>query len=389
MTDRIIASDLYELTECDRIVFLNHNGDAAQRAAPSAYQEWLRQEGRAFEAQVVQPLAASLPLYRFGDLPGGFAATLALMRGGAQAIYQGVLLDGDRVGLPDILERVEGASNLGDFRYRPLDVKLASESRPGHRWQVMFYAMLLERIQGVRPEGSLLLRLKPDERSDAQLYREEPVAFDAEGFAGALTEVRRLAGGDEPRPFISSTCSGCAWREVCLPIAEASHDVSLLPGLKRKVWAELHARGMGTLAEVAAAEPQALLDIHGVGDRTARDLVTRARALSAGTVVRIAPPPLPPPAADEVFFDVESLPSEGLYYLMGTLVVQGLVRRFRLRHRRAPRGRARHVGGVSGAHGAHAGPGLSLRRLRAHDRQRADRPLRRRPARRCAAGADG
>jgi predicted RecB family nuclease len=56
---------------------------------------------------------------------------------------------------------LRGESRLGRYFYRPADIKLAAVATDGHRLQVMAYMALLEAIQGVRPEGKLLLRLPP------------------------------------------------------------------------------------------------------------------------------------------------------------------------------------------------------------------------------------
>jgi len=316
------AVDLSALLDCDRLVFLNHHGDPARRAAPSAYQRRLIEQGRQFEQEVVGRFEAIRPHYPYGRLEEGFRLTLGLMRRGVKAIYQGVLLDGDLAGIPDLLERVEGESRLGHYSYRPADIKLAAVATDGHRLQVMAYMALLEAVQGVRPEGKLLLRLPPDQRGSGGLFREEAVQWDGAAFAARLAEVRALAGGKEPRPFFSSVCRECAWREVCIPMIEQSQDASLIPGLRRDVWHALHERGLGTLSAVAASAPEGLIAIRGVGGKTAPYLVRQAQALVSGQSVLTGAAVRLPRSDPEVFFDVESLPSEGLFYLLGTLIVR-------------------------------------------------------------------
>lgn len=320
MSRPISASDFATLTACDRRVYLDHHGNPALRLAPSAYDEWLMQRGQAFEEQLTSGLDFVTPPYIPTDLQQGFRLTLDLMRGGAPLIYQGVLLAADLVGIPDLLERVEGASALGSYHYLPLDIKLASEARPEHRLQMMAYIALLEAIQGVRPIGRLILRLPPAERSGERLYHEETVILDEALFAAKLAELRALAAGSEPRPFISSECTSCPWREVCLPLAEEGRDASLIPGLRREAWEGLHARGLGTLPALAAARAEEIIRIRGIGERSAAQIIRQARALIEQRSILLAPPDLPPPADGEVFFDVESVPLEGFTYLLGTLV---------------------------------------------------------------------
>jgi uncharacterized protein len=315
MPPRIHATDLAALTRCDRQVYLDYNGDRSLRLAPSDYQRWLIDQGRAFETQVAAQFPSSQPPYRFDNLEAGFQLTLSLMREGVERIYQGVLIAGDLVGIPDLLERVEGASLLGKWHYRPLDIKSASQPTEAHQLQVMAYMALLESLQGLRPTGALLLRPAADV-AEPTLAVVHPVEFDAERYQAALAEVRRLAGGAQARPFLSSVCAECAWQNVCRPLIDEAQDISLIPGLRREVWQQLHERGVTTLTALAALSPADLLDLRGVGEKTAPSIIHHARALSTGEPIRLARPALPPGG---LIYDIEALP-DGLVYLHGLLV---------------------------------------------------------------------
>jgi predicted RecB family nuclease len=324
MKHPITAHDLRDLTRCNRLVYLHRFGDPSRRLPPSAYEEWLREQGRAFEDHVIGALGARQPLVLVSTPEAAFEATRELMADGAQRIAQGTLLRDDLHGVPDLLERVEGASALGDYHYRPLDVKLATTAREPYRLQIMFYCWLLEAVQGRRPEGALLLRAEAAAEGDEALpYVETPVAFDEAALHARLAEARRLAAGEEPPPFISSTCEGCGWREVCLPIAEERRDVSLITGMRRRVWEQLHAAGLGTLEAVSQVREERLVAIRGVGDKTAAKTIRQARALVEGRAVRFGDPHLPAPGEGEAFFDIESYPPEDLHYLFGLLVQRG------------------------------------------------------------------
>ncbi len=316
---RVKATDFYVLTECDRQVYLDYHGDPSQRVDLPRYQVYLVERGVLFEQQVIDSMQLAHPAYQIEDLDEGFHLTCDLMQRGIGLIYQGVLMNDELVGMPDLLVRTSGPSRLGDYHYRPLDIKSTSTPTLGHRLQVMAYISLLEAIQGTRPQGGLLLKIPAGDIQGDQLYREETVSFDDALFAGRLAQLLALASGVQPRPFISSICRECGWQAVCTPIAERSQDVSLIPGLKRAVWEELHTRGLGTLAVTAAAPREALLNIKGVGEKTADTLIRQARALATGQAIRLRAPALR--LVDPVvFFDVESVPGENIIYLMGTLI---------------------------------------------------------------------
>lgn len=323
MGTAIRATDLNTLTRCNRKVYLAYNGHPEWRVEESAYQAWILQEGREHEAQVVERMGEwETVTTEPGDIEGALAATLVLMRQGVGMVYQGVLMHDGVVGIPDILQRVEGGSRLGSYHYQPIDVKLGSTAQDGDRLQIMAYIWLLEAVQGVRPTGSLYLRAPPGERGDKHEICEEVVVFDGPVFEARLLEARALGGGLEPEPFIASVCHDCVWREHCTSIAERKRDVSLVPGLKRSVWQALHERGLGTLPAAAGARQEELVNIKGVGEKTARDIILRAKALWEGQSITIKVPPLPRPGP-ATFFDIESVPGEGMVYLMGTVLRDG------------------------------------------------------------------
>lgn len=322
----ITADDLHNLEKCARLVYLDHHGSRAQRAALSDYARWIMEQGAIFEERVVRGYDIYEVTYRPGDPGSAFAMTLELMRQGVPMIYQGVLMHEIWQGRPDILERVdEGRSDLGRYYYRPIDIKSARQASSAHRHQVMFYSFLLEAVQGVAPDGMLLLRVRPEEAQGDELTVAEPVPYLPDVIHSLLAEVEGTIAGEEPPPFISSVCGGCQWVEACLPVAVAAQDVSLLSGIQRRSWRALHERGLGTLRAVAECRREELVQIDGIGAKTAARLHAHAVALVEERPVPLSAPRLPAPVEGEVFFDIEGYSNGDLdcYYLMGLLVRRG------------------------------------------------------------------
>ena len=192
MPDFVTADDLYNFEVCPRIVYLDHHGSPRDRLAPSDYQRWLMEQGAAFEQQAI----AEHDIYQVPDLPdspaSAFGLTLMLMQRGARLIYQGTLIYEHWQGRPDLLERVEGPSDLGDYHYRPVDIKSARQASKQHRHQVMFYSFLLGHVQGVAPE-----RLGAEDH-DHGAARPPIELIEDEEIAGGEGRGRRR----RPRPLI-------------------------------------------------------------------------------------------------------------------------------------------------------------------------------------------
>ncbi|NDJ53416.1 MAG: TM0106 family RecB-like putative nuclease [Chloroflexi bacterium] len=318
----IEASDFYTLYECNRKVYLNHHGDPARQVDPDSFDEFLREQGIAYEADVVGTLEVEIPAYTPGDLQAGYQATLSLMQSGVALIYQGVLIGAEMEGLPDLLIRVDGPSDLGDYHYEPIDIKRSTKIKDAYRLQLMLYMLLLEKAQGLRPKGRLFLRPPKDHQGEA-LYVEERIDFDWELFNSKFAELAALVRGEvEPDPFQASICKGCVWRNICLPQVERTQDISLITGLKRSTWEDLRERGWRTLSDVADLDPMQLTSIKGVGSKTAERLVFQARALVRNEPVQVTPIPLQP-SRKAIFFDIEGVPTEGIVYLLGTSTRRG------------------------------------------------------------------
>jgi len=165
----ILAHHLYDFAECEHRVALDATLDRELRSPPDAAMELLFRHGQEFERTIVEPLGYPAVAVEHGDWDGAFAHTVALMRDGARGIDQGVLLDGARLARPDLLERVEGSSELGEFHFIPGDVKSARTTRSDAVFQVGFAALLLEAVQGRRPDiGFLVLGDGRRERLDLE-----------------------------------------------------------------------------------------------------------------------------------------------------------------------------------------------------------------------------
>ncbi|MGH7255730.1 MAG: hypothetical protein ACREI3_08130, partial [Nitrospirales bacterium] len=157
---RITAQDLYNLTRCLHRVYLDANGDPADKTEVSPFVKLLWELGLQTEREYLASVG-DVPVSNLTGLPieEAVAETLRLMKDGAPLIYQGCLRDGAFVGRPDLLvKRPDLPSAFGPYSYEPIDIKAGKgwEERDGKRttfkkhyaFQVMFYRYLLSRIQG-------------------------------------------------------------------------------------------------------------------------------------------------------------------------------------------------------------------------------------------------
>ena len=246
---RITGTHVYSYVKCPRLAALDLHLPRSERRPPTEWEEFAARRGRDFEDRFVANLPIVAPVYPERDFEAGAAATRALLVAGQEWIHQAVLLAEDRLGLPDLLRRLPGASEFGDHHYEVLDVKTSGRPRSDQILQVVFYTRLLAELQGRIPtHGALVLK---DGREERFLIAD----YEAAG-REIEQELRRLrADLDAARPFLQAGCAGCYHDERCLPEMTAAKDLSLVHGMSHGAKAILEDLGCRTVEDLATFHP--------------------------------------------------------------------------------------------------------------------------------------
>jgi predicted RecB family nuclease len=285
-------------------VALDATLDRTQRAEPDEAMLLLLEHGQRFEREVVEPLGYPAFEVGDGDWGGAFQRTLSLMREGVAGIDQGVLMDGARLARPDLLERASGPSTLGAFHYIPGDVKSARTTRSDAVFQVGFAALLLEAVQGVRPDAGFLI-LGDGKREALDLGAIRCTVDDAVARAEAVAR-----GEVDTSPFFSPACARCRWRGACLPRLEEARDLSFVHGVTRARRRVLLRHGVATIDELAKADAAALTAAGVPSDGLDR-MRTQAATLLDGRVMRRGATGFPRGVKRELYLRIETDPLEG------------------------------------------------------------------------------
>ncbi|HLD21079.1 MAG TPA: TM0106 family RecB-like putative nuclease [Patescibacteria group bacterium] len=248
------------------------------------------------------------------DPDEAFKQTLAFMREGRQTIYHGVLVDKHWVGHPDILEKVEGRSRLGDYYYVASDMKRSRFIRDDHKFQGCFYGELLERVQGVKPVQGYIVT--PDKEVLSYLIE----VFEAE-YELTLTEIEKIIAGKHPAHFVTSGCKQSPWYKECRSESESCDDLSLLNRVWREEVRALEEAGVQTLSELALKSvPELEHLVPTVSSNRLETMRDQAIAIKDHRHMIRGTADLPE-ANVELFFDIESDPLRDFDYLFGVLKV--------------------------------------------------------------------
>ena len=250
------------------------------------------------------------------DVDAAAVRTLEEMKKGTPTIYRGVLLHDRFLARPDILERVEGKSALGDYYYIACDIKRSRHMKDEFKVQGFFYAEVLALVQGAKPQQGYVMR--PNGEVEAYLLSEIATRYHL-----TLDAIERILDGEQEPHFLTSDCKQSPWFHECKKQALICDDLSRLNRIWRSEADELYRAGFTTITKLASTHPDLVAaKVTGISHDRLDFLHTQARALSENRVFRLRPVDLPEGDVALVV-DVESDPLRDAHYLFGVLEVNG------------------------------------------------------------------
>lgn len=248
------------------------------------------------------------------DPDEAFQRTMELMRQGTQTILRGVLIHGHWIGHPDVLERVEGKSGLGNFYYIACDIKRDRHMQDIYKFQGAFYAEILGRIQATKPTQGYVM--SPDGLVQSYFLDE----FETD-FKLTLEEIEKILAGQKPPHFLTSGCKQSPWFATCRGDSMECDDLSLINRIWRSEVEALNKAGIHTVHQLSAADADLLsVKIANVTRDRLHHLRMQSSALADSRTIVMESVPFPP-ADLELYFDIESSPVRDLEFLFGLLIV--------------------------------------------------------------------
>ncbi len=321
MKGRISASELVAYTRCSHSAALAAEG--VEAAGSSEDVVLLQKKGGEHEKTILSSLEGCFTVERRNA-----EATLAAMRAGHPWIYHGWLADGDLVGEPDFLRRVERPSRLGAYSYEPYDAKLGRALKPEYVLQLCHYGGLLERAQGALPESA---GVYCGGKGEFTVKLGDYLAY----YRNLLQSYRDfLSAAPETEAYPVEYCGFCGYRGRCEGEWLENDHLSQVLDIRRTQVSALSKMGIRTRAQLAVADQQNFKREKGLTLEGYQRLVAQAKAQvdeTLGYRDRNALKAIPEPGTGDLFFDMESDPhvgETGLEYLFGFWVREGKTTRF-------------------------------------------------------------
>jgi uncharacterized protein len=248
--------------------------------------------------------------------------TVDLMAEGVQTIYRPVLAHHHWIARPDILERVEGKSTLGDYYYVACDIKRSRRLKDEYCFQGSFYALLLAEVQGTTPIQGYVMH--PDGVVEGYLLETYTTKFHL-----TMDAIERILNGEEEPHFLTSDCKQSPWFHVCKHGSAACDDLSRLNRVWRSEVKAIDESGIHTVTDFAKTTKEYLAaHVSGIPTDRLAFLQEQAKALIDDRIITLGAVDFDP-GADALIIDVESDPLRNdFHYLIGVLEVHGVVQSF-------------------------------------------------------------
>ena len=309
----LTAEHFYKFFQCPHWIWYDIYGDQSKKGEVPPLMQMIFEGGLKHETNVLKSREfEEIKPEMFRDLDEAFLATVELMKQGKN-IYHGVLMDKHWVGIPDLLEARPGKSDLGDHYYVVYDIKSGRELRDEYKFQLVFYSLILEQIQGIRPAEAFIINAYGEERGFL-------VDDFLDYFHLSREVIEKILDGEKPPPFLKSGCKQSPWYSLCVEEAESCHDISLVYRLSQGDQKRFYDMGIKTVEDLAAAN---LDDLYTHLEDWQFDKLLRfynqAQVLVSREPKFLKKPDFPR-VANEVYFDIESDPTIGIDYLLGVLI---------------------------------------------------------------------
>ena len=332
----ITASKLYDYTQCPHRVWRDIYGPKEEKIKEiNPFVQMLWDKGIIYEEKVISEIGKYLDLSK-GSLEERFEKTIKAMKDKIPLIYQGVLIKDNLRGIPDLLKI------MPDGQYMPIDIK-SGMGREGadvnfdeegklkkhYAIQLALYSDALNRLGFENKKTGIIFDIKGNE-----------VVYDLNSPVGArdkttfweLYENTRetvsalLENKIKNSPAIGGKCSLCPWYDSCKKWVEKEDDLTGLFYLgrsKRDVICE--DINIKKIDEIFDIDIKKLMDkkkrdnqfLKGIGEKNLEQIVTRANVLKKTKKPVVYNKIDFPKVSYELFFDIESDPTQEFVYMHG------------------------------------------------------------------------
>lgn len=332
----ITASVLYDYIQCPHRIWRDHFGPQEERIQETnPFVKLLWDKGIQHEKKVIAAIGQYVDLGT-GSLEERFQKTLSAMKSGVPLIYQGVVKDGVLLGIPDLLKR------LDDGNYIPIDIKSGrgmegieendeDEGKPKKHYavQLCLYAEVLQKLGFAKENQGIVIDITGREifynLNLPQGARKSETWWDLYEDTKKTVQLI-LENRLQNKPALAGVCKLCHWYNSCKKWCKESHDLTNIFYLGRSKRDVINHdlgverleqfRAISNFDEILERKKDDKSFLNGIGEKTLEKLIRRSKILFTKEPVIYQAFDLPKSNL-ELFFDIESDPTQDFVYLHG------------------------------------------------------------------------
>ena len=328
------ASTLFNFIQCSHRVWRDVYGPLDEKVLePNPFVQLLWDKGVLHEGRVIESIGQFVDV-RDGSYEDRSERTLAAMQGGADLIYQGVLIYGNYLGIPDLLKR------NSDGTYMPIDIKSGrgfegSDEEGDEKYKKHYAIQLCHYVELLKQLGFA----KSDKAKIIDINNNE-VIYDLQTAIGIKNkntwweyyfEIRAevedlLANKKENKPAMAGICKLCPWYYSCKKWAAGTNDLTNIFYLGRSKRDTLNEDlNITRVGQMQTIDIDQILKhkatdknfLRGIGPATLTKIVARAKILQTKSAPVIYTKIKFPDKSYELYFDIEDDPTQEIVYLHG------------------------------------------------------------------------
>jgi predicted RecB family nuclease len=296
-------------TQCPRqAFFLLHRQPAGKH---NEYLAILEQQAAAYRARYIQGLQGSHP-------PLIAYSRQAFASG--HAMFTDTLLDyEDLQARADGLIRKAHTPARQHAYYEPTLIVGNHTVSKEHRLHLAFLGYVLAKVQGQSPLHGVLITADGTShrmRLDVALQTIEPMLIE-------LRQLQQLSTQQPPPVMLNKHCPACAFQEKCYAKAKEIDHLSLIQGMSKHEIEHQNKKGIFTVTQYAYTFRARRLRNNAKGKLIIKySHALKALAIKSGQIYIVHKPEVKL-SEHVIFLDVEGLPDQDLYYLIGLVIIRG------------------------------------------------------------------
>ncbi|MGD2250915.1 MAG: TM0106 family RecB-like putative nuclease [Candidatus Methanofastidiosia archaeon] len=306
--DIITPRSVYTYCVSPFMVYCKKFGPENKKDPLTLYQEMLFDQGEKHEKNVVNTQCPDLKKMEYKTKEEGFKIFLEEMSKGVKVFWGAPVfyLPEGLLGVLDMVEKQGTHSSLfGEYHYIVKEIKYAKNIQKHHTYQGALYTYILGKIQGYTPPVFYVIN------RDGKEFK---IDYKESELLEILKDIREIYTGKE----VSPTYGACEWPWKTYNNEEAikRRDVSLVSGVGYSFKQKLVHAGIYTIDDLARKKMDDLINIKGIGKKTAQKFLVNSRSLVSKECKLLAPCTFPEKCT-EIFLDLEG---SGEHVKGGTLI---------------------------------------------------------------------